>query len=533
MAKNTKYIDGLKRKPQTAVRSVGIDGISPKKPVKKRRARTLSEDALRGQIADDFIQPIESMDFSEEEMEIEQKLKKANKKRKEKPETDKPEKKKKEHKPWSRKKKIGVGLLAFLIIVGALGAALFIWGNGLVSRLTGGRSGLWDVLVKNEETVPLKTDANGRTNILVFGTSGYDMSGSDHDGAQLTDSIMVISLDQETHDIAMVSLPRDLKVGYTCTATGKINEVYWCANQYEDDEEGGAKALQEEVEEILGISIQYHVHLNWGALVQLVDALGGITVTLDEDIADWGWTNIQIEANTPTTLNGEQALGLARARHGTANGDFTRGNSQQKILMAIQDKLAEKKMSLLDIINLANILGDNLRTNFSMDEMRTGAKLLSEVSLSDMRQVALVDPDGEYNYFSTTNINGISYVVPAAGVGRYDDIQLFLRKEFSSDPAARENAVIMVLNGSGIAGVAREESDKLEADGYTIGAIDDAPAGEYTKTYYLYDLSEELSATRDALEKRYGVTARSAANLPDNIYTDGYDFIVILGQPQE
>ncbi|MBR3180600.1 LCP family protein, partial [Candidatus Saccharibacteria bacterium] len=229
------------------------------------------------------------------------------------PEIKKTEKRAKEKKEKTKGKKhvvVRVILIVILLLLVGGGVAFYFWGDSILKKLTGGEGNIWSAIgaMTSETYEPLKEDSNGRTNVLVFGTSGYDMTGTNgeetHDGAQLTDSVMLMSLDQKTGDIAMVSLPRDLKVGYTCTATGKINEIYWCANMDDTNEAAGAEALEKEVEEILGVDIQYYIHLNWGSLVNIVDTLGGVTVTLDEDIDDYGWTNAKFEAGVPYTING-------------------------------------------------------------------------------------------------------------------------------------------------------------------------------------------------------------------------------------
>ena len=88
---------------------------------------------------------------------------------------------------------------------------------------------------------------NGRTNILIFGTSGYTMDEDAWDGAMLTDSIMVVSLDQDNNDAYMMSLPRDLYVRNNCPAlgktSGKLNEVFYCAYTTDKNEVAGAEAL--------------------------------------------------------------------------------------------------------------------------------------------------------------------------------------------------------------------------------------------------------------------------------------------------
>lgn len=535
MAKKSKYIDGLSPRPNPKKRAVGLDasfssgekstkakqvkvkvGTTSAKPKRVVPVEKPAELLTEEEIAESFIGPVEDInpelldDDSSDRSRVEPKGKK-----------------KKPKKKWSKKRKF---FTVFGILVLICGVAFYIWGEALIAKLTGGNSNLFDAIsaVITDKNTPLKTDKNGRTNILVMGTSGYEMEGSGHDGAQLTDSIMVISLDQEQKDVALLSLPRDLKVGYTCTATGKINEVYWCANMDDTDEEGGARALMNEVKDILGIDIQYYAHLDWGALVQVVDAIDGVTVTLDEDIAD-DWTKTYIEAGVPTTLNGEEALGLARARHGTERGDFTRGASQQKILFAIKDKIVEKGLGVTETINLLNVLGDNLRMNFSVDELKTAAKLMQDFPAENMRQLSLLEtPDGDL--VTTATIGGISYVVPSAGVGVYSYIQDYVKRSISTDPVAREGAQILVLNGTELNGVAGREQKRLEDDGFSVGAVGDAPAGDYSGTYYLYDVSGEKAATKKALGERYDVEAMGVEALPAGIYADSYDFVVIVGE---
>ncbi len=422
----------------------------------------------------------------------------------------------------SKKRKIILWIVSIFILLIVGGVVWFIlWGNSIIAKITDGQGNLFDLIT--ETYAPLKTDANGRTNILAFGTSGYNMDGDEgdgtHDGAQLTDSIMVISLDQETGDTAMLSVPRDLKASPTCTATGKINEVYWCNNMEGNAEQAGAEALIAEVSDILDIEIQYYAHVNWGSLVQIVDTLGGITVTVDEDIDDY----YRYEAGGTYTMGGEEALWLARIRHGTAHGDFTRTASQQKILIAIKNRIFEKSLSITDLLSLASTLGDNLRTNFSIDEMKTLAHLSSSFDFDTMRQVSLIDP---VMLVTTGTINGISYVLPAAGANNYLAIQNYVAKMFSSDPRSYENYTILVLNATDTPGLASSEQIILKDSGYDNIYIDDAPEGTYTEGYTLYNLTDAAPGTRKLLEEKYGA-ALPLESLPANISTD-YDFILIV-----
>lgn len=442
----------------------------------------------------------------------------------------KKEKKKRSKKKGKKKFIFRHKIFSFIVVpVFILGAIAYFWGDSIMLKITNGQSGLFDFLrTVVTGSASLRTGSDGRTNILIFGTSGYDMAGSEadgvHDGAQLTDSIMILSIDQTSKDVAMLSLPRDLKTT-TCTATSKINELYYCENKNNNNEIGGANKLRDRVSSILGIEIQYYVHINWMSLIQIVDAIGGVTVTVDDDIND-DWTKTYIKAGVPVTLNGEQALGLARARHGTANGDFTRGDSQQKIMIAIKDKISSMNLGIGDVINLANVLGDNLRSDFTSDSIYAGAKVFTETSFDSIRQIPLIGSNS--NYFTTGEIRGISYVLPTAGDGNFNNIRKYVKQSLLKNPVILENAQIAILNGSGVADIEKAEKTELESSIFNVKTTGNAPSGQYFEKLYLYALTNK-PATQEKLETYYGVKAMSAEYLPNGIDTNGIDFVVILG----
>ena len=442
---------------------------------------------------------------------------------------------KKSRKQRRHKKHLGrkIALAVVVVLVVAAGAC-YKWGDDLISRLTGGNSGLFDAfkaIVSDE--IPFEEDANGRTNVLVFGTEGYNMNGDSgdgqHDGAQLTDSIMVVSFDQDTKDVALLSLPRDLKVPMACSA-GKVNEVFWCNNPDGDDEEAGAKALMKQIGSVLGIDFQYYAHVNWASLIDIIDTLGGITVTLDEDINDIYYTGAVAQAGEPITVNGEQALGLARARHGTMGGDFTRGNTQQKIVEAIVEKILNTGVGMNEALGLMNILGDNLRSNFSADNIKAAVRLASGFNLSNIRQVPLVDYGQGISYFTTATINEISYVIPSSGNENYEQIRKYVAEMFSSNQVVREKAKITVYNATDGYGVAGAERERLENDGYNIIGVGNAEVTDCEGSYCMFVLNSEKSATVAALEERYGIQARPAEELPEDILPDASDIIILVGE---
>lgn len=451
----------------------------------------------------------------------------------EQPEISRRELKKKARAPRKRHLGRNIAIVTMCLLLVA-GGVVYKWGDELISRLTGGNSGLWGAIKSFvSDEIPFDADKNGRTNVLIFGTEGYNMNGDTdygtHDGAQLTDSIMVASFNQETKDIALLSLPRDLKVPKACSA-GKINEVFWCHNQDGTDEDGGAQALMEQVGDVLGLDFQYYAHINWASLIDIIDTLGGITVTLDENIADYGFTGAVAQAGVPMEVNGEQALGLARARHGTQGGDFTRGNTQQKIVEAIIAKLLDNGVGISEGLNLLNILGDNLRSNFSTDNVKAGISLISGFDINNIRQIPLVNYDTNTFYVTTANINNVSYVVPSAGANNYSDIQEYIAEMLANNPVVREKARIAVYNASGQYGVAAAERERLQAEDYDVVSVGDATIGDCLESYCVYNVSQQdFAATAEALAARYDTLVHGVQELPQGIEPGEVDFIIILG----
>ena len=186
MSKIEKSIDGLiVRKPETGAREIG-ELPKPKKaskraPKKKIEVNEAPEELTHEEITEEFLKPVEAFDFDLTNKDLKAELEDIKKREK----AQKKLKLKEKKKP-RKVRKIVAGIMLGLVAI-LIGAAVWvsIWGNDLIVKITGGRSNIWDAIgtLTQEKTPPLKTDVNGRTNILAFGTSGYDMSGSTGKGS--------------------------------------------------------------------------------------------------------------------------------------------------------------------------------------------------------------------------------------------------------------------------------------------------------------------------------------------------------------
>ncbi len=459
---------------------------------------------------------------------------------------------KRQKKVLSRKQKIArrlaIVLAVILICAGAYIGFKFMIASGNVFQ-----GNIFDIF----QSKPLKMDENGRSNVLVFGTSEDDPG---HEAAYLTDSIMVISIDQNKKDAFMMSIPRDLIVDYgeACFAgyQGKINALYGCYSDQGENEPAGAAALQKKVGEILGLDVQYYAHVNYTVVRDTVKALGSIDVTIEsrdprgimDSNFDWKCMGGNARASQATkvkncppsghfidypngkvTLDPEHALYLAQARgavaptYGLEQSNFDREVNQQKIVKAIREK-AVSAGTLADIgkvTGLIDALGNNLRTDFATAEVRTLIQIGQDIPSDSIQSLSLVK-EGEELVSS-----GLGGVVPVAGSFEYAEIQAFIDKNMSSDPVAREGANIVVMNGTGTAGLALTESGRLTEAGYTVSNATNAPTSDYKQTTIYRINKTEKGGTAKALTKRYGVELVTTD--PGFAVEEGVDFVVIIG----
>jgi anionic cell wall polymer biosynthesis LytR-Cps2A-Psr (LCP) family protein len=456
-------------------------------------------------------------------------------------------------KPLTGKKKL-VKRLAILVALVLLAVGIFIGVKALIASGNVLQGNIFDIF----QARPLKMDENGRSNVLVFGTSEDDPG---HEGANLTDSILVISIDQTKNDAYMVSIPRDLIVDYgdACPAgyQGKINALYSCYSNDGVNEAEGAAALKSKVGDILGLDVQYYAHVNYTVVRDTVKALGSIEVTIEsrdprgimDSNFDWKCKAGDARASRATiirncppnghfidfpngkvTLDPERALYLAQARgasaptYGLEQSNFDREVNQQKIIKAIREK-AVSAGTIADVgkvTGLIDALGGNLRTDFATAEVRTLMKLGQDIPSDAIQSLSLVKEGEE---LVGTGLGG---VVPTAGSFEYAEIQAFIDKSMSSDPVAREGANVVVMNGTGIAGIALTESGRLTEAGYTVSNATNAPTSDYERTVVYRMNKAENDGTARALAKRYGVEV--VIGDPGFAVAEGVDFVVIVGK---
>ncbi|MDN5274161.1 MAG: hypothetical protein JWP06_62 [Candidatus Saccharibacteria bacterium] len=462
-------------------------------------------------------------------------------------------KNKKTRTPKSKKRRI-IKWAIIVLILGLLAGGGWILYRGFSATGNIFKGNIFDII----QNQPLKQDANGRSNILVVGTSEDDPG---HQAGYLTDSMMIVSIDQNKKNAYMISIPRDLEVKYgqACLSgyQGKINVYYNCVGGGTGNVDADRTALTKEagfVGGILGMDVQYGVNVNYTVMRELVGAVGGITVDIEgsggapgimDSNFDWkcGVGDRKVSRaqvlkrcppnghfieypNGPANLDAEHALYLAQARgdvmptYGLGRSNFDREINQQKIVKAIR----EKAMSAGVLANPAKVtgiidaLGNNMRTTFESKEIGTLMSLAKDIKSEDINSISLVDE-------ANPLLNGDAQ--PAAGKYQFGDIQAFIKKKLSTDPVVREEAGIIVLNGSGVPGVGMTEANKLKEQDFTIKAVDNAPAGTYADVE-IYQIGDGKSGTKAKLESMFKVKTKTTT--PPVAVDAGTNFVVIFGK---
>ncbi len=247
---------------------------------------------------------------------------------------------------------------------------------------------------------PAPQDANGHTNILLLGVGDIGHSAPD-----LTDSIIVASIDPRTQSVSMLSLPRDLYLADTGDLyPGRINELYFnyknMARRIPGLSQTGAsllalKSVGANIGKRLNMDIHGVMKLDFTGFERIIDAVGGIDVDVPETIVDYtfpleeGVVGVLRINKGMQHFTGKQALQYARSRHSTS--DFDRSLRQQQILSALKAKVQSQNMfeNLGSIQVMRASLTEHFQTTLSESDLFSIAAAAASVSQKNVLRMNL------------------------------------------------------------------------------------------------------------------------------------------------
>ncbi|MFA5777335.1 MAG: LCP family protein [Parcubacteria group bacterium] len=316
----------------------------------------------------------------------------------------------------------------------------------------------------------LRGEEDGRTNILLLGTAGKGKPGQN-----LTDTIMMLSIDTKNKKIALLSLPRDFyaKIADTSFYT-KINSIY----QYGISRKEYANPIKKTVEEITGSPVHYFIVLDFDGFKKIIDDIGGINISVERDIYDprypgpnYSYETFEIKKGLHL-MNGETALKYVRERHDDPEGDFGRAKRQQQVMQSTKNKVFSLQTFLNPIAlnKLLSDLGENIKTDIGMDEIEGFLDLAKKSDTQNITN-AVVDAWKKESILKVSHIpaGGVQAFVLVPRVGNYSEIQDLTQNIFDLDSIRRrkaeiekENASVTIINQSNYRNLDSKVKDILE-----------------------------------------------------------------------
>lgn len=296
---------------------------------------------------------------------------------------------------------------------------------------------------------PLKQTDENRINILLLGRAGER-----YPGKNLTDTIMLASIDTRTHRVALLSFPRDLYVpiGRSGNHT-KINAIY----QIGLDTSEGVALLRETIETISGEPIHYSVIADFDGFEKIIDTLGGVSVDVPRDFLDtrypgknYSYETFEIKKGWQK-LDGATALKYVRERHSDPEGDFGRAKRQQQVMQAVRDKVFSTGtfLNIFTLSRLLDTLGNSIKTDITPEEMEG---FLSLVRTLDTKNIATVVIDAwkKESLLRVSHIptpNGNAFIL-LPRTGNWKEIQALAHHVFSLENLKQERERILAERSS-------------------------------------------------------------------------------------
>ena len=324
--------------------------------------------------------------------------------------------------------------------------------------------------------LPPAWDGASRVTVLVVGLRG----GDDNEDCPLcTDTMILLTIDPVSKTAGILSIPRDMWVSIPGFSYGKINSAYTLGEEFKLPGGGPGLTIQT-VENFVGIPIQYYAQVDFDAFANMIDDIGGICLNIPVKVK----VGVQYEPGTTILkpgnqcLSGKVALAYARTRdiaQGVQGGDVERSQNQQRVILAIRDKVLSNLPALVPQSGqLYNHISSGVHTNLSLDDILRLGMLAKDIPLTSIQQ-GVIDYTMMQDGKTVVNGQSVDILRPYP-----DKIRELVDKIFgggSLAPAAtgdptqlmqQEGASVLVINGSGVSGIAQKTADYLKGQGMNV-----------------------------------------------------------------
>ena len=386
-------------------------------------------------------------------------------------------------------------------------------------------------------------DGKERLNILAVGVDAREGDGASFN----TDTLIVVSIDPETKQVAMFQVPRDMvdvpvpdnaRSLWGSVYGGKINSWYNQNRNRTDLWPGktaqarGFNSLKAILGKLYGLDIRYYVKVDFQGFRDVVNTIGGVQVNVQMPVyesqypAGAGYlTRIYIPAG-PQHMTGGEALQYARSRHRAAGGDFDRGRRQQRVLVSLKEQMSVQAI-IANLDQLIKDVGKSVKTDIPTKELPKLLALADGVDTKNIRSYVF----SPFFYAAAPQGDSRGYIITPNVVR----IRKAVKEAFSVSPAlmaqrerlGAEAARIWVYNASGRDGLSSRTAEYLAYNGIEASApvkrVDNQLA---TTRIEVYNGAEaDMTETIKFLEKVYKTTV-----VPVSDPSVTVDFIITLGR---
>lgn len=360
-------------------------------------------------------------------------------------------------------------------------------------------------------------DGGSRINIVFFGLRGGDIASTDC--PQCTDTIIVFTIDPVSKTAGMISVPRDLFVNIPGFGYSRINTA-WTSGEAAKLPGGGPGEAMKTVSQFLGVPIQYYVQVDFGTFVSFINLIHGIDIYNDEklvlDPLGTGTDHFVLTCCGIRHLDGKMALAYSRTRH-TKDGDVDRSRRQQKVILAIRDKVlspTEFPLLMAQAPELYNLFSSGVRTNISLQDALKLASLAKDIPFKQIKQ-GLID-DHMVNFGNVTlGGQNASILMPIPDKIRELRDQIFsaagatspMAQGSAQDLMRADAARVRVVNNSVSANLDIRTGNYLLAQGMQVTERG-APTGNFNQTVVII-YSPKLYALRYLIDPLRMITSSS------------------------
>lgn len=343
-----------------------------------------------------------------------------------------------------------------------------------------------------------------------------------------SDTTIVARYNKQTHQVVMISVPRDTRVEIPGYGFEKINAAV--------GKKGGTALAMKTVGNLLDIPIHHYIKVDFKGVEKIVDILGGVKINVpqqmdyDDPAQD---LHIHIKAGLQL-LKGEKALHFLRYRSGYADQDLGRIKAQQEFAKAFMSKLTSPSI-ILKAPSLLTAMIENTKTNLEQNEIGQYILDIGNINVDNIKMYTLPGEPGyknkvAYFIYDEEKLNEMMAAMnQELGIAKEEsnqDTSTISNKEENTDIVKNE-IKIEILNSTNTKGLAAAMKEKLEQKGYVVEKI-----GDTKDLTYIYSRVIDRKGDKNKLEQLSSATGISMTD-SDIDLSYNYDITIIIGNDRK